>query len=449
MPAIAESQLLDRIRSSFLRGGRSLLKLGAGERASFEQIAEMVALAPDSFWKRGLEGTAKASGKVQVIDMFCGCGGMSAGFALANSVHPAYRLLASVDIDPVANQTYEENFGIKPEQEDISRLAADRSRLSRFMSSHGYDPSLPLVLIGCAPCQGFSSHRNTKGAGDQRNSLFLDFAKVATEIRPDVILVENVPEIITDKYWGFIQKARRKLNGAGYSTYLAVHNMAGFGVPQERFRALIIAMKGEFDPPLAFLDRNGYRTVRDAIGRLPDVPAGDKKHLDILHYSAGHQESTIETIRAVPHDGGSRPDGVGPACLNRAKERSGKAAYEDVYGRLAWDRPAITITAHARNPASGRYVHPIQDRGLTIREAALLQSFPTDFKFTGSLDACFRQIGNAVPPAFSAHLAIHILGELTKRTSASTEAVNRGIKESIGPSFSRIIPALKAGTRIA
>ena len=109
----------------------------------------------------------------------------------------------------------------------------------------------------------------------------------------------------------------------------------------------------------------------DAIGHLPRVAAGERSPGDAMHFSAGHRASTLEVIRAVPKDGGNRPPNVGPACLRRAHERQGKAVYEDVYGRLRWDRPAITITAYARNPASGRFVHPEQDRGLTAREAAL------------------------------------------------------------------------------
>jgi DNA (cytosine-5)-methyltransferase 1 len=116
-----------------------------------------------------------------------------------------------------------------------------------------------------------------------------------------------------------------------------------------------------------------------------------------------------------------------------------------VYGRLWWDRPAITITAYARNPASGRYVHPEQHRGLSVREAALLQGFPKKYLFTGSFDSRFRQIGNAVPPTFSAYLAAHVLGELLREKTLVAE--EHDIVAPIGPSFSRLIPALKAGHR--
>jgi DNA (cytosine-5)-methyltransferase 1 len=135
---------------------------------------------------------------------------------------------------------------------------------------------------------------------------------------------------------------------------------------------------------------------------------------------------------------------VGPECLRRANAKHGKPAYEDVYGRLAWNRPSVTITNYARNPASGRYAHPEQDRGLSVREAACLQSFPRLFEFEGTLDPCFRQIGNAVPPLFAASLAAHLVGELL---GPEVEHAGNGIENAIGPSFSRLIPALKRETR--
>jgi DNA (cytosine-5)-methyltransferase 1 len=208
----------------------------------------------------------------------------------------------------------------------------------------------------------------------------------------------------------------------------------------------MVAMPKPFTAPEGFLGRDEFRTVRHAIGDLPSVKAGERNPNDEMHYSAGHKRSTIETIKAVPKDGGSRPEHIGPECLRRAARKNGRAVYEDVYGRLCWDRPAITITAYARNPASGRYVHPEQDRGLTVREAALLQGFPRNYWFAGSLDQRFRQIGNAVPPAFAIFLAAHLVGELLAQPVEPKE-FDRGITEPVGPSFSRLIPALKAGYR--
>lgn len=405
-------------------------------------VPRSAALRLDQNWKRSRR---TPEGRVDVIDMFSGCGGMSAGFLSVNGEAPAFRIAGAIDIDKVANATYERNLGVAPQLCDVGKLARSSKLLSSIVGPMRSDPTRPLVMIGCAPCQGFSSHRNDSGAADPRNSLFVDFAKIAAKLRPAAVVVENVPELLTDRYWPFVQQARQILEKAGYFVHLSVHNMAEYGVPQERFRALMLAMPKPFRSPTPILSRDEFRTVREAIGHLPPVGAGERSSTDPMHYTAGHRASTIETIMAVPLDGGNRPDDVGPECLRRAKERQGKAAYEDVYGRLHWDRPAITITAYARNPASGRYVHPEQHRGLSVREAALLQSFPEDYDFTGSLDERFRQIGNAVPPAFAAFLAAHVINELS--TEIPPEQFDPGIMVPIGPSFSRLIPSLKAGHR--
>lgn len=139
-------------------------------------------------------------------------------------------------------------------------------------------------------------------------------------------------------------------------------------------------MKHDFLLPVGFLSPGEYKTVRDAISNLPVVAAGVAPPNDPMHKSASHKQSTIDVIKQVPHNGGNRPIGVGPKCLDKIK------GFSDVYGRLYWDKPSITITHYARNPASGRYTHPEQNRGLTAREAALLQSFPFGFEFTGKFD---------------------------------------------------------------
>src|SRR5579872_1715907 len=140
-------------------------------------------------------------GPIDVIDMFSGCGGMSAGFKAVNSILPAFQHVMAVEIDPVANQTYEANLGLKPLDADISELARDGEQLKKALANSARRDGHPLILIGCAPCQGFSSHRNGGGHADVRNSLFVDFAKIAATLEPDVVVVENVPEMLTARYW--------------------------------------------------------------------------------------------------------------------------------------------------------------------------------------------------------------------------------------------------------
>ena len=368
---------------------------------------------------------------------------MSVGFRALNGVVPTYRLALAVDIDADSNRSYGANHGLQPMSLDVAKLACDIESFRDLIASARSSQSDLLVLIGCAPCQGFSSHRNGAGTDDRRNSLFVSFARLAAALDADVVVVENVPEILTDRYWPVVEEARRVLGAAGYYSSIAVHDLASFGVPQHRYRAIMLGMRRPFRMPRATSSRM-RRTVRDAIGHLPAIAPGEVCRSDPLHYTARHRVSTVATIRQIPSDGGSRPWHVGPECLRRAHARQGRAAYEDVYGRLAWDQPAITITASARNPASGRYVHPEQDRGLSIREAAMLQSFPSDYLFAGTLDSCFRQIGNAVPPAFAASLASHIRAELNR---PAPRCHDPGIVRPLGPSFARLIPALKAGHR--
>jgi DNA (cytosine-5)-methyltransferase 1 len=371
---------------------------------------------------------------------------MSAGFALVNNAIPVYKLVAAFDVDPISNATYKKNLDLKPFQADISKYAERPHTLLRQLYASGWSDSRPTVLIGCAPCQGFSSHRNAAGNKDDRNSLFLDFIYLATKLRPTAVVIENVPELLTHRYWPYVSKLRNALEGAGYFTHLAVHNMAAFGVAQERFRVVAVAMRRPFRPLAGYLARTGYKSVRSSIGELPEVRPGAVDPSDPLHYSAEHRASTLRIIAAVPKNGGNRPADLGPESLRRIARRQGKAAYEDVYGRLSWDKPAITITAYARNPASGRFIHPEQDRGLTVREAALLQGFPRDYWFEGSFDKRFSQIGNAVPPTFSAFVASYLIGEMVS-DPPTRHHFDAGIRTAVGSSYSRLIPSIKAGYR--
>jgi DNA (cytosine-5)-methyltransferase 1 len=371
-----------------------------------------------------------------VIDFFCGCGGMSLGFA---SLHPFFKVIGGCDIDPDAAATFQRNFNVPAVVTDIRGLL-DGKALAAFVGKLERHQGKPLVVVGCAPCQGFSAHRKKNWhKADKRNTLPGTFASIAVKLKPECIVMENVPEILSSKYWNHFEEARAMLEDGGYVVRQAIYNAASFGVPQERFRAIIIAMKHDFllpDPPLT--DPGEYLTVRQAIGHLPRVLPGQVPS-DSLHRSARHRPETVEIIKAVPKDGGSRPPGVGPKCLDKVK------GFYDVYGRLHWDKPAITLTHYARNPASGRFVHPDQNRGLTMREAALLQSFPYGFEFSGSFDSIFKQIGEAVPPKFACGIAASTLIELLSSPPSERDNSNcvPCIVEPVSNSYSSVIAGLK------
>lgn len=389
----------------------------------------------------------KATGAgVDVLDLFSGCGGMSAGFKAVAALTSIYNLAGALDIDQPSNRTYRANLSVQPWQKDIRDLLQDEDQLLEFVNQNR-DPKAPLVLIGCAPCQGFSSHRKKDWEKeDERNSLVEVFAHLAARIEPDFIVMENVPELLAKRYWSHYERAKGILERKGYIVRARIVNMAEYGVPQERFRALVLASRRRFLMPKGLLPPERFRTVRDAIGGLEPLEPGIPSRSDPMHVTTRHRKSTIEIISKVPKDGGSRPKGVGPKCLDRVR------GFYDVYGRLYWDRPAVTITAYCRNPASGRFVHPEQNRGLSIREAALLQGFPRTYTFEGPHDAKFAQIGNAVPPRFSAYLAAHLGGELfgaEPSQEAFADDQGEDVLSPVSNSFSSVIAGIKLRRRKA
>lgn len=382
---------------------------------------------------------------IQVIDFFSGAGGTSQGFASINALFPFFKMLGGCDINRVSAETYSANYGTPVFNDDIKNLAYQRGALKRKLRDLGYDRNRPTILVGCAPCQGFSSHRKKDWGQeeDQRNNLVMAFMEVVRQINPIAIVMENVPEFLSNRYWNHFAAANATMEGLGYTVKSNIYNTAEFGVPQERFRSIVLAMHKDFILPSGILNKEDFRTVRDAIGDLPDVAAGVVCPNDQMHRSASHKAETINVIRQVPHDGGSRPAGVGPKCLDKTK------GFSDVYGRLYWDRPSITITHYARNPASGRYSHPEQDRGLTAREAARLQSFPDGFSFTGKMDDIYRQIGEAVPPLLATGVVTNLLVEIISRepTQAELDRSPASIIEPVSSSYSSVIAGIKMARR--
>ena len=385
---------------------------------------------------------------VEVIDFFSGCGGMSHGFAMAQSRNVEFRIRAAVDMDRHANATYERAFGITPLHADI-RKVAQPAVLNRLKQQWKLNGQSPLVLIGCAPCQGFSSHRKKDPRSDARNSLLAPFARIVTQLMPDLVIMENVPEMLREEHWPHFARWRKLVEAAGYSVRVQIHNLAQFGVPQERYRALVIASRDwkHFRMPPPVLSPSSFATVREAIGHLPPLAAGEVNISDPMHKTSRHREETVNLLRQIPPDGGSRsalPRSVAPECLTHVD------GFRDVYGRLAWDIPAVAITARCRTPSCGRFAHPVQHRGLSIREAALLQGFPSDFQFEGPFDDCFKQIGNAVSPIFAKSIAEHLDAEWNRDHSRPLEVTDYR-EDIVGPfskSFSSSIAGRKRRLRI-
>lgn len=348
------------------------------------------------------------------VDLFCGAGGMSYGFHKMADLTGRFRWAGAIDIDQHAMDTYYTNYHCRPENVNLGEVETDEIRSALHLN-----PENDLILIGCAPCQGFSAHRKKDHRGpDKRNTLVGRFAEIAVQLNPKLIVMENVPDLLAKRHWHHFEVFKETVEDAGYHIAVKILNMADYGVPQARFRTVLLAGR-DFIPtlPKPVFKPSQYRTVRDAIGDLPPLKAAGKDPDDPMHMTSRHRKETVEILKQVPKDGGSRPRGVGPQCLDRV------TGFYDVYGRLAWDKPAVTITARCRTPSCGRFAHPEQNRGLSVREAGLLQGFPKDFYFEGPFDDKFKQIGNAVSPIFSTRLAGHILTMLAGQNIGDHEEI--------------------------
>lgn len=265
------------------------------------------------------------------------------------------------------------------------------------------------LLAGCPPCQAFSSMRRLNGhrqVRDRKNKdLLFDFLRFVRQLRPKVILMENVPHLGKDRRFLMMQRLFNKL---GYLGKPEIFNAADFGVPQRRRRLIYIASRvGSIEYARAF-QRNGQLTVRNAIGHLrPPGNTGDPLH----DFPESHNARITHLIAKVPKDGGSRSSLGKRLQLPCHRKCDG---FKDVYGRMWWDKVAPTITGSSFNPSKGRFLHPSQDRAITLREAAILQSFPEGYSFSLRRGKCAaaQMIGNAFPPKLVRAHASNILNRL-------------------------------------
>lgn len=328
------------------------------------------------------------------IDLFSGCGGLSLGLQQAG-----FAVVAAVEIDAAAARTYRANHrDVSLEQTDIRKLSAAGLRRRLRLRRGQLD-----LLAGCPPCQGFSSLRTRNGASqnrDSRNGLVKDMLRFVREFRPKTVMMENVPMLVRHKPFTDFCSGLRSL---GYRIAFEVKDAARYGVPQRRRRLILLASRG-FNISFAAEARN-VRTVRRAIGKLPKPGKGN----DALHNlpDGRRTEKVQKLIRDIPKNGGSRSDLPRNRQLQCHKDSDG---FKDVYGRMAWDVVAPTITSGCFNPSKGRFIHPQQNRAITMREAALLQGFPRNYVFdlSAGKEAIALMIGNALPPEFIRRHAVEI-----------------------------------------
>lgn len=336
------------------------------------------------------------------IDLFAGCGGLSQG------MHDAgFQTKVAVELVPEAARAYSMNHP------DTVVLEKDIRNVKISEIKNALAGEKLHLLAGCPPCQGFSAVRKLnkkRSVRDNRNNLVLEYFRMVKELKPLTIMMENVPGL---KDYYLFKSIVKELKELGYNPKVEIVDVKKYGVPQGRRRLVMVgSLLGDIDVAKGC---NEKITVRDVIYGM-ETP---EETLDPLHkIVAKHSDAVMERIRLTPKDGGSRKDLPDSYVLECHKGKN--VGFNDVYGRLRWDDHSTTITGGCLNPSKGRFLHPEQDRVLTPREAALLQSFPADYKFPLDIpkQALALLIGNALPPKFSYYQSRNIAEHLSTHLSA-------------------------------
>ena len=339
---------------------------------------------------------------MKAIDLFCGVGGLTQGLRRAG-----WDVVLGIDVDPSVGETYRRNNpGTRFVAADLKSITDDDIRVLA-----GTIQRQELLLAGCAPCQPFSKQRRRYGLGKRSDAtLLLEFARLVRALRPRAVLMENVPGIASPPGLSSLGPFLEALHDCGYRPDHRVLNARDFGVPQHRRRYVLLTV---LDAPVLLPQpaeadlRPANGTVRRAIGHFPELEAGETHRFIPNHHAAGLSPLNMERIRATPADGGGRRDW--PKELELGCHRRSGLGFSDVYGRMWWDRVAPTLTSRCNSLSNGRFGHPEQDRAISLREAAALQSFSDDYEFFGPKNRIARWIGNAVPVLFAEALGIAAL----------------------------------------
>jgi DNA (cytosine-5)-methyltransferase 1 len=334
---------------------------------------------------RRLNSTRTFGPRIVGVDLFCGVGGLTHGLARGG-----VSIAAGVDIDPSCRYPFEANNAAAFLERDVANL--DAAEISRY-----YDGAEFTLLAGCAPCQPFSTYsrsgRNSEYASQW--PLVSAFGRLVNSLKPDLVTMENVPQLADHPVFGQLLDSL-----SGYETWWAVVECALIGVPQTRKRLVLLASRlGGSDLKLKIDSASGV-SVRQTIGGLPRLNAGERHPDDHLHAASSLSPLNMSRIKMSQAGGTWRdwPPDLQAACHRKATG----ATYPSVYGRMEWDRPAPTITTQCFGYGNGRFGHPEQDRAISLREAAMLQTFPADYKFAPpgaaiKFSKMGRLIGNAVP----------------------------------------------------
>ncbi len=342
--------------------------------------------------------------KLKAIDFFCSGGGMSFGMKQAG-----IKVVAGVDFDPDCKQTYEANLkGSKYILADVSSMKTEDLSKETGIKKNDDD----LILIGCSPCQYWTIIRTTKNKSEKSKDLLHEFHRFVKYYNPGYVVVENVPGILKKTKESGLDRFVSDLEKRGYAVHYEVVNMNEYGVPETRKRFSLIATRLSNEAPFPKPDYS-CPTVADFIGKnngFPKIPAGHDDGTGFLHSSAALSENNLKRLAMTPKNGGSRHAWAKSSLQLKTYKRNGDGSFSDTYGRMSWDKPAPTITTKFPSVSNGRFAHPEENRGISLREGATLQTFPKSYKFFGNSNrAIARMIGNAVPPLYAKKLAKAII----------------------------------------
>ena len=340
-----------------------------------------------------------------VIDLFCGCGALSYGFR-----QEGFRVACGFDIDESCRFPFETNV-------EAPFLRCDVQELSKQDVVREFHANEPTVLVGCAPCQPFSSYTKPKHS---KNWQLLDvFGRLVAETKPHLISMENVPRLVQFQGGSVFNSFVNQLIRTNYAVNWGIVYGPAFGLPQARTRLVLLASRLGSAPslPVGLIPPADYRSVHDAIGDLPCLRAGEANEFDPLHKCSNLSALNRARIQAsVP--GGTWED-WSPKLVAKCHRATSGATYKSVYGRMRWDRPSPTLTTQFYGYGRGRFGHPAQDRALSLREGADLQSFPRNYQFlpngeVPSMVRIGRQIGNAVPVLLARAIARSLADHLAE-----------------------------------
>ena len=335
--------------------------------------------------------------KLKAVDFFCSGGGMSSGIQ-----ESGIQILAGIDFDENCKATYEANItGAEFILADVFELKEKDLEDKLSLKKNDDD----LILIGCSPCQFWSIINTTKEKSKQSKNLLIEFHRFVAYFNPGYVIVENVPGVLRKKEESGLNEFISWLETKGYKVHFKVHEVSNYGVPQHRKRFTLIANRitqTELEPVIV---QGKKMTVRDVLGEkngFPKITQGHKDQSEFMHTVAGLNILNLERLSLTEHNGGTRMAYVYDKRLAPPCHYGKTDGFKDIYGRMWWDKPSPTITTKFFSFSNGRFAHPEEDRAISLREGATLQSFPKTYKFVGSSTANIaRMIGNAVPPKYA------------------------------------------------